>query len=226
MQRNSRLATLGGGALLVGVSLTFGSQDVTAADHLDSPATQLDASVDLADVYAFATEDGSNVVLAFTYGGPITDGTEVYNANALYTFHIDEDGDGVSDQQIYVRFGQNGLDEWGVQFEGVPGSPDAFNGAVGGEVGDGTHRAQAGMFDDPFFFDFAGFQATSAALGDDGDPVDLLFGDIGGTPPDFFAGANEMGIVVQFPTADLGVTAFSMWVTASAIEDGGETTGG
>ena len=229
MKRNSRLATLGGGLLLVGVSLTFGSQDVTAADHLDSPASQNDRACDIADLYAWNTE-GGNIVLAVTFGGPITDGNPVYDADTLYTFHIDTNADGAAEQQIHVRFGQNMLDEWGVQFLDVPGAAGEIVGAVDTAIdGGGGIQAQAGFFDDPFFFDFEGFVATREALVDDMDAADIMFASVvDGAPVDFFAGANEMGIVVEFPAAGLdgGATAFHTWVSASRIEGGGETTGG
>lgn len=231
MKRNSRLATFGGGALLVGVSLTFGSQDVTAADHLDSPTAMADRACDLADYFAWHTEDG-NIVLAVTFGGPITDGNPVYDRDTLYTFHIDTNADGMSEQQIHVRFGQNMLDEWGVQFIDVPGAKGEIIGPVDTVIdGGGGIQAQAGFFDDPFFFDFAGFVATREALVDDMDPADIMFNSVldpKAGPVDFFAGANEMGIVVEFPAAGLdgGATAFHTWVSASRIEDEGETTGG
>ena len=74
MQRNSRLATLGSAALLVAVSLTFGSQPATAADHADSPSVQgMDnANIDIADYFAWHTEDG-NIVLIMTVAGLTAD---------------------------------------------------------------------------------------------------------------------------------------------------------
>lgn len=225
MKRNSRFATYGGAILLVAVSLTLGSQDVTAADHLDSPASMADRACDLADVFAWHNDAG-NVVLAVTFGGPITDGEPIYDPDTLYTFHIDTNADGTSEQQIYVRFGQNLNGDWGVQFQGVPGSSGDIVGAVDTELSDGGVLAQAGFFDDPFFFDFAGFVATREALVDPADPEDILFSGFTGDPVDFFAGANEMGLVVEFPIADLdgGATAFHTWVSASRISEGGETS--
>jgi hypothetical protein len=229
MQRTSRLATYGGGALLVGVCLTFGSQDVTAADHLDSPGTTADPACDLADVFAWGTEDG-NVVLAVTFAGPITGDNPVYDPDTLYTFHIDTTADGMSEAQIYVRFGQNMLDEWGVQLIDVPGSSGEMVGAVNTAITDGDVQAQAGIFDDPFFFDFMGFVATREALVDDTDAADIMFSSIidpDTGPVDFFAGANEMGIVVEFPATELpdGATAFHTWVSSSRITDGGGSSG-
>lgn len=63
---------------------------------------------------------------------------------------------------------------------------------------------QAGIFDDPFFFDLTGFISTIANLDDpDQGPIDLAFRSLTGvTENDDLAGLNTMAIVVEMPAAE------------------------
>ncbi|MBC8073393.1 MAG: hypothetical protein IAG13_34050 [Deltaproteobacteria bacterium] len=152
-----------------------------------------------------------------------------YNAdelpNVLYTVHIDNDSvpttdpedwdmqDGStygSDIDIHVRFGQNALGEWGIQVENLPGAADTIVGPVEEALTDGNTTVQAGVFDDPFFFDLDGFNATAANILDpDQGPGDLAFRSITGeVNNDTFAGVNTMAIVFEMDaTAALGGNA-------------------
>ena len=221
------------GALVVGLSaFALEPDDVIAADHIDAPLTQGDASVDIADLYAWPTARGT-IVVALTFHPGLEPGADpVFDDTALYTIHIDNtativenndvfdnDNDNTSDIQIHVRFGQNGAGEWGVQFTGLPGADDEpLVGPVQTELSRGTATAIAGIYDDPFFFDFDAFVATVGNLLDDADPVDLAF--TPGAPVDTFAGTNTMAIVVEFDAAlaagDNPDNFLQIWATTGA----------
>lgn len=215
MMRRRKLATTLGTALLVAAALPLGSQ-VNAADHADAPITTKDAAADIADIYAWHTERGT-IVIVLTFDGLRASGDAPnYDSGVLYTIHVDNtadaaekqdpldnDNDNESDIQIKVRFGQNNLEEWGVQFNDVPGADGpTFDGPVGTTIMNGTATVTAGDFDDPFFFDLDGFRATRDATIDDADPADLMFASLlTGTAVDFFAGTNVQGIVVELDAA-------------------------
>lgn len=216
MRTKNRWITALGATALVAGAVQLQPQEVTAADHADAPLTADDTAADIADVYAWHTGRGT-IVTIMTFAGLRASGdAPVYDPNTLYTIHIDNtadpdekadftdnDNDNASDIQINVRFGQNNLEEWGVQFNGVPGADDdTFDGAVQTELTNGTAVALAGDFDDPFFFDLEGFNATRDNLLDDADPFDVGFASVvAGAPVDFFAGLNVMAIVVEFDAA-------------------------
>jgi Domain of unknown function (DUF4331) len=228
MTRRRKLATKLGAALLVAAALPLGSQ-VNAADHRDAPGTMADRYADLNDVYAWYNMDNDTFVVVVTFNpllAPDAPVTDSYNPdelpNVLYTIHIDNDSvpladasdwdnqDGTtfgSDIQVQVRFGQNGLEEWGFQVENLPGATDTLVGPVDEVLTDGTASATAGIFDDPFFFDLDGFFATRDNLDMvDDDPADLGFRSLAGElNNDSFAGVNTMAIVLEMDaSATLG----------------------
>jgi Domain of unknown function (DUF4331) len=209
--KNKWITALGATALFAG-AVQLQPQEVTAADHADAPATELAVAADIADVYAWHTARGT-IVMVMTFAGLRAGGDDpVYDPDVLYTIHVDNtadpdekqdftdnDNDNESDIQIAVRFGQNNIDEWGVQFNGVPGADDTtFDGPVQTDLTNGTATVIAGDFEDPFFFDLDGFRATRDNLLDDADPLDVAFASVvGAGPVDFFAGLNVMAIIVE-----------------------------
>lgn len=239
MTRRRKLAMRMGAGLLIAAALPLGSQ-VNAADHRDAPGTQADRWADINDVYAWYT-DNDTIVVIVTFNpllAPDAPDTDTYNPdelpNVLYTVHIDNDSvplddpqdwdaqDGTtfgSDIQVNVRFGQNLLEEWGVQVENLPGSDETIVGPVDMPLTSGTATAMAGIFDDPFFFDLDGFNATVANIADSTQgPGDLAFRSLAGeTNNDSFAGVNTMAIVLEMDaTATLGGNAdnfVQIWAT-------------
>ncbi len=225
MRTKRNWTTALGVAALVAAAVQLEPRQVTAADHGDSPQTMANAPADMADFYAWETPRGTiAAVITFAAGIP-PGGDPIYDSTVLYTIHIDNtanpaeiadwqdnDNDNASDIDILVRLGQNDQGDWGVQLLDVPGSDGEMVGAVGTEVTSGSARAMVGMFDDPFFFDIDGFNATVAALVDPKSAVDVMF-----TGVDGFAGLNAMAIVVEFDaTAALDGNAddfLQLWAT-------------
>ena len=202
MNRRTKMVTAFGLAGMVAAAVQLRSGEVTAADHVDSPQTVADAAADIADLYAWHDEAGRMTVV-LTFDGDAANGGEVvseatYDPDVLYTIHIDQDGDNVSDNDIYVRFGQNDLEEWGVRVDNLPGEKGPFEGAVDAEIAaDGGGLAYAGRFEDPFFFDLEGYTLTLDSAAMDPGGANLMFDNT----RDTFAGRNVTGVVLETAAA-------------------------
>ena len=202
-----KLAVVAGTLALTGSWL--GS--ATAADHSDPPnrvGANLDAA-DIADLYAW--HGGGNLTLALTFGGPAmpaADQAGMYDADVIYGIHLDTDGDNVANTDIWVRFAQNDLGDWGLQVTNLPGETDPLVGAVETELAGANARAWAGLRDDPFFFDLQGF-------GDTLQSGSLMFD----ATRDTFAGQNVTSVVIEVPLADAlgGGSNLSIWATSARI---------
>lgn len=187
-------------------------QPAEAADHTDPPSRvgTIGNPADIGDIYAWHSADGSTLTMVLTFGGPLAptaDQAGNYDATVLYGLHIDNDGDQAPNANIWLRFAQNDLGEWGVQAVGVPGEAAAIEGAVETDLsGAGGAKLYAGLRDDPFFFDLQGFQDTLATQ-------TLAFSNT----RDFFAGQNITTVVLEVPmTAALGGgSALSIWATTA-----------
>lgn len=194
--------------LAIGGLMVFQQEEPQAADHTDSPAVQADSTLDIGDFYAWHKGTGANqtLVTVLTFDGLKAPGTAAtYNPDALYTIHIDNSGDTTSEHKIYVRFGKNRNDEWGVQVINLPGAPGPIAGAVDTVIDGGNNtKVYAGMRDDPFFFDLQGFQDTLST-------GTLAFD----KTRDSFKGTNTNTIVLEMPmsAAQGAGTALRVWAT-------------
>lgn len=247
MKRHSTLAAVGGIAIMAAASLTLGSQEVTAADHSDADGATADPAADIADFYAWHTDSGT-IVAVITFASNQGPGVEaLYDRDILYTVHVDNTAllanaatpadpltstnDNQSDININIRFGQNAEEAWGVQVESLPGSDDTFHGLVGEELdGGGGTRAQAGTYDDPFFFDAMGFGTTLANIADADNANDLAgFSSLADFPnsitpaADALAGTNVHAIVVEFDApaalAENEDGILQVWATTSRFSE-------
>lgn len=204
----------------IGAALVLDAQGVFAADHTDAPGTQADPAADIADFYAWHTENDT-IVSIVTFAGLAEAGSDAtYDPDVLYGIHIDNTGDNISDIDIWARFGQNEAGDWGLEVLNLPGAVPANNpdecisDGICGPVntvleGGGTGTfVWAGPAEDPFFFDFEGFLATL-------DTEALAFN----PDNDTFAGTNVTAIVVEMDAAEtVGVdNTASMWATTSRL---------
>ena len=197
--------TLLGGTLalaFLGMAGSF-ADNVNAADHVEAPGAVADPAADITDFFAWA--EGDSVYMAVAFAGLSEAGAAAtYDPDVLYGFHIDNDDDQVSDQDIWVRFGQNPDGEWGVQVVGLPGDGPIVGPVdenVQGELG---QQVFAGSRDDAFFFDLDGFQDT------------LMTGVISfDADNDSFAGTNTTAIVIEgsLDALSSGGGSFSIWAT-------------
>jgi hypothetical protein len=195
-------------SLGVGAGLVLGTSGVFAADHLEAPGTMADTPADITDVYAWHADGVLTVALDFDgLQPPGTPGT--YDPDVLYGIHIDNDGDNAADVDVWIRFGQNGAAEWGVQITGLPGGDPVVEGPVD-EVLDagGTLQAFAGPREDPFFFDLDGFKATLMT-------GTLMFDNT----HDTFAGSNVTSIVLEMDAgmASGGNDNIQLWATTGRL---------
>lgn len=176
-----------------------------AADHADSPAAAADPAADIGDFYAWHTADGS-IVSIITFS-PLTaaGGSALYDADVLYSMHVDVDADGAADAWLNVRFGQNSAGDWGVQAE-VPGVSDPVSGPVGEVIEQDGVKLYAGLTDDPFFFDLQGFNDTLAT-------GTIAFD----STRDSIAGLNVTAVVVEFDAAAAvgSATQIQTWATTA-----------
>lgn len=185
MHTVQRMVPLALGTLFAGAAL--------AADHNEAPGAVANRRADIDDVYVWPTGDGK-IVAIVTFGGQGASSPgapEPFDADVLYGIHIDNDGDLIPDRDIWVRFGQDGSGAWGVQFENVPGASGTVSGPLDTTIDAGNGlRVAAGVYDDPFFFDFQGLLDTlnTAAVSFD-------------STRDSFAGRNTNAIVVEMATA-------------------------
>jgi hypothetical protein len=193
-------------SLGVGAGIALGTSGVFAADHLEAPGTQMDTAADLTDLYAWHADDKIVAVVDFDgLQGPGSTGT--YDPDVLYGIHIDNNNDNEPDIDVWVRFGQNGAGDWGVQVVGLPGADATVEGPVDEVLDAGAGlRVFAGPREDPFFFDLDGYQATlmSSTLSFNADN-------------DTFAGTNVTAIVVEMDAAaaaDGNPAPLRIWTTS------------
>ena len=204
-----KIKTLVTASLLALVAVTAAlSTAVRAADHAEADtASADDVSADIGDLFAFHAD--GRLTLILTYDGYLLlSDTATYDADVIYGFHIDTDGDNESDHDIWARFGQNTAGEWGLQVQGLPGTEGALVGPVEELINDTSSDAQAfaGMRDDPFFFDREGFLDT------------LMTGTLSFDPNrDFVAVKNTMAIAVEFEHANLGTNDIAIWATTGRL---------
>lgn len=169
--------------------------NVQAADHLDSPSVQADHSVDINDLYAFQSPSNpNNIVFVMTVNplAGVLSGT-AFNPRAVYEFGIDLDGDAAPDfaYRFYFSAARRGAQRFIVIDRGGRAGGVGRTGASSSLRGGG--RVTAGVFDDPFFFDLAGFNNG------------LQF-----TGVDFFAGSNVSAIVLEVPRGNIPTNNISV----------------
>jgi hypothetical protein len=183
-------------ALAAGTTLA-GAAGVTAlatvggtADHRDAPMIAGDPRVDINDVYVFPAPDApASTVLVMTVN-PLAglESPTDFDDAADYQFYVDTDGDARNDRVYSLSFRSTASGQR-VQIGGPglkPGSVD--RGAVGDTISlSNGGKLTTGVFDDPFFFDLAGFSNGLQFTGDN-----------------FFAGLNVSAIVLQLPNSELG----------------------
>lgn len=190
-------------------SLAAAALPLLSADHREAPTISEIPPADINDVYVFRNPNQpSRLVLVMTVNPlavPEFATTYAFSPNVLYRFTVDTTGDGVPERNIDVTFsplssgGQTFTANFptGIVVEGEatrptlqttePNPPEVARGPEGSGI-----RVFAGPRDDPFFFDFVGFNRFVAT-----DPPELdAF-----TGVDSFAGLNVSAIVVEVPLA-------------------------
>lgn len=210
-------------ALCMAFMLALVAIPALAADHGDAPLVKEDPAADIADLYAWHTDDGKlNLILTFAGAQmPTADQSGTYDTDVLYTVHVayredfgetPEKAAYDADYEIHIRFGENDSGDYGVQVMNLPGGGDALVGPVETSLVDGAgNTVWVGLTEEPFFFDLEGFQDT------------LATGTVKFNPErDFFAGKNCTAIAIQMDldTALDGESNGYFWASTGRI--GGE----
>src|SRR4051812_7147340 len=95
--------------MLVVLLAGFAMMPGRASSHREAPLISSDPQADTTDVYAFLSPDDPDKVTLISSWIPFEDpagGPNFYRFgdNVLYEFHIDNNGDGVSDIDYQLRF--------------------------------------------------------------------------------------------------------------------------
>ena len=214
MRKPFALATFGT-ALVV---LTVGAAPLltSAADHLDAPAlkNETDHPLDITDLYAFDAANSGKTVLVMDVNplAGVVSGTK-FSSTGEYRFNLsrgatpDADLNDAADRVYTVKFGApratNGKQSLKLYRDGSL----IATGTTGNTVQvDGGGRIWAGLRDDPFFFDLAGYNQLKDSTYTDASGLTDVPGD------DFFVGTNISAIVLEVPDAWIGTKA-NVWAT-------------
>lgn len=181
-----------------------------ASDHDEAPLVKQDAAQDLTDVYVFESAAGKTTIIVCWAGFNDSlnqpTNTALYHPDALYTIHVDNDGDNQPDHSIRWRYGVNDQDQWGVRWEDVPGANGDVVGPVESIFNAGSSaRVWTGHADDPFFFDVQGYLES----------IDTGFISFDNTR-DFLSGLNVTAAAIEIDTDLLtGNNPTQIWATSA-----------
>jgi len=231
MQRKCATCVILGMAFLaVCVSLLI-TTTVCAADHRDGPRVTNSAStlgaLDINDFYLFVSpQNRNNTVMIMTTGGAAVGilSPPVFFPGGIYEFRLSNDGNPVTDEivaqvvfsdpdrfmrQAYVVFATDVRTGRSQHLAtGVTGRPVNLRG--GGKV-------QAGLFDDPFFFDLIAFNKFKEAVMEGLPLADRVAPFLPpNIPNNFFGNFNVLAIVIEVPRMRIQSSArntkISAWV--------------
>ncbi len=142
-----------------------------ASDHQDTAEVELNAKMDLTDVYAFPNPaDPSKVVLVMdtrAFLTPAGTAGASFDPDLLYQFKIDNTGtpDGIEEKVIQVTFSGTGNSQQvqvrgpiappvqGAMLNTVASAPPVVSGAINTSLNQNGIQVFAGPKDDPFFLD-------------------------------------------------------------------------
>jgi hypothetical protein len=190
-----------------------------SADHLDSPATTADGTLDINDLYTW--NDGTNSVFVLTVT-PAAPKAALFSDAVQYVIHTSSGAAypvAGADYQIICTFSGTTAPQtaqcWAGTDEYATGQADN---SAGISSKDGKFKVFAGVRGDPFFFNLAGFRQAVTDVEGVGTPVagytdagcpkitnlqaaavagQLSKNDDGGPPQDFFKTFNALAIVVS-----------------------------
>lgn len=205
-------------AALAVVTFAMGVGLAAAADHIDGPQASADPSADITDVFAWMTPDASKVILVMDLVRN-ADVTSRFSDGVQYVFHTTSSASygGAKSAEVAVvcQFDpQQRIECWAGDEAYVTGDAGSLSGIPSAN---GKLRVYAGLRNDPFFFNLAGFRetcriVTGAASGltfdaagcpaVDGATSTALVTQLqsapgGGPAPDSFAGFNVIAIVAE-----------------------------
>lgn len=212
--------------IIAALCLALAAMPLRAADHVDAPGTKGatgDHAADITDVFLFRAN--GRLVGAIDICGAEAPFARVdfapgcYDPKVLLSYHIDTNCDGAPEIDVHIRFGSNAAGQTGLQIENLPGAGAEF---VAGPIETVNTtpsglKFYAGYRDDPFFFDFDGFTATLATLGDPSLPPtgQLLFD----SKEDAFGHRNVTSVVFEMDqsAASQGSSRLCVWASTGRL---------
>jgi hypothetical protein len=210
-----------------------------AADHIDAPAAIADPAADITDLYTWT--DQGNVVFVLNVT-PLAGMDAKFSDKVQYVIHTESAsafGKAGEKSDIIVTFdAAQKASVWVGEKGYVAGDASATAGLASA---DGKFKVFAGLRDDPFFFNLAGFKDTVATVESvagmltfdaakcptvDANTSALLVKKLstdptstppGGVAKDFFAGKNVLSIVISVDKAMLnaGGPIMSAWASTN-----------
>jgi len=175
------------------------SQSSRSADHIDSPGPTAEPTADITDVFAWMSPDARSVFLVMNL---VRDAqpTQRFSDSVQYVFHITSRASfgaaaGPEVAVICAFDKAQTIQCWAGNEAYVTGDASNPNGITSG---DGKLRVFAGLRNDPFFFNLAGFRETSRIVAG---AVGSLQFDAAGCPTN----APSATLINQLRTAPGGV---------------------
>src|SRR5688500_6989090 len=134
----TRRRTLAAGFLVLAGSAAAAGLAI-GSDHQDTPEVELNAKMDITDVYAFPGAAAGRIVLVMNSRAFLTPGATAADASfdpdLLYQFKIDNDGDAREDRVVQVSFTGSGAAQQ-VEVRGPVAPP--VQGAMLNQIADAT----------------------------------------------------------------------------------------
>jgi hypothetical protein len=137
------------------------SQSSRSADHIDGPAASADPAADITDVFAWMSPDAQRVFLVMDLVRNATTASR-FSDSVQYVFHTTSrpsfGAPPSPEVTLICTFNQAQIIQcWAGNDEYVTGVASIIEGVVSD---DGKFRVFAGLRNDPFFFNLAGFRET------------------------------------------------------------------
>ena len=176
------------------------SQSSRSADHVDGPAASADPAADITDVFTWMSPDAQRVFLIMSLVRNATTASK-FSDSVQYVFHTTSrpsfGAPPSPEVTLICTFNQAQIIQcWAGNDAYVTGDASTINGIVSD---DGKFRVFAGLRNDAFFFNLAGFRATSRTVAEDA--ADLQF-DPAGCP--LLDNETSAELVTQLATAPGG----------------------
>src|SRR5262247_1926484 len=141
------------------------SQSSRSADHVDGPAASADPAADITDVFAWMSPDAQRVFLIMSLVRNATTASK-FSDSVQYVFHTTSrpsfGAPPSPEVAIICTFNQAQIIQcWAGNDEYVTGDASIIDGIVSD---DGKFRVFAGLRNDAFFFNLAGFRETAGRV--------------------------------------------------------------
>jgi Domain of unknown function (DUF4331) len=206
-----------------------GEKKIIMADHLDAPGLKppnMDARVDICDIYAFQKPEDTNKSIFVLDVNPVAPTyADSFAPEAVYELKVDTNGDAVADIAYRFTFSpkEDGVQKAvvrrvsGEQARGNGNDGDVLFQDVSVSFGEeaittptassgagGEYRFFAGIRSDPFFFDLEGMKNNMQFTG-----------------VDTFLGMNVFSIILEIPNSALGSNSKTgIWYRVLIPKDG------